>query len=94
MLTGDLTFSVGLILVFAGFLVILFAVLTAFLGGGKAKGGGVILIGPFPIVFGSDAKTARTLIYLAIALIAIMIAWFIVGSLALSFKPPEASWQW
>ncbi|RLI27927.1 MAG: hypothetical protein DRO46_04810, partial [Candidatus Hecatellales archaeon] len=51
-------------------------------------------IGPFPIVFGSDAKIARALIYLAIALITIMIAWFIVGSLALSFKPPEAGWQW
>jgi uncharacterized protein (TIGR00304 family) len=85
-LNGDFLASTGLILVFIGFLIILFAVLTAFIGGGKAKGGGVILIGPFPIVFGSDAKTARTLIYLTIALIAIMIIWFIVGSLFFSLN--------
>ncbi|UCE39231.1 MAG: DUF131 domain-containing protein [Thermoplasmata archaeon] len=33
------------------------------------KGGGVVLIGPIPVVFGSDAKTAMILIILAIILI-------------------------
>ncbi len=33
------------------------------------KGGGVVLIGPIPIIFGSDAKTAAILIILALVLI-------------------------
>jgi uncharacterized protein (TIGR00304 family) len=37
---------------------------------GKAiKGGGVVLIGPIPIIFGSDAKTTMVLVVLAIILI-------------------------
>ncbi len=33
------------------------------------KGGGVVLIGPIPIIFGSDAKTTAILIILAVVLI-------------------------
>ena len=33
------------------------------------KGGGVVLIGPIPIIFGSDAKTTAILIILALVLI-------------------------
>lgn len=33
------------------------------------KGGGVVLIGPIPVIFGSDAKTAIVLVVLAIILI-------------------------
>ncbi|MEM2899984.1 MAG: DUF131 domain-containing protein [Thermoplasmata archaeon] len=33
-----------------------------------AKGGGLILIGPIPIVFGSDAKVTKTMLILAIVL--------------------------
>ncbi|MDG7008998.1 MAG: DUF131 domain-containing protein [Nitrososphaerota archaeon] len=37
--------------------------------GGEVKGGGVVMIGPIPIVFGSDAKWASAAIFLAIVLI-------------------------
>ena len=60
--------SVGFMLMLAGFAVLIVALILAF-AGGRGKGGGVILIGPFPIVFGSDAKTAKSMIYLALALI-------------------------
>ncbi len=40
------------------------------------KGGGVVLIGPIPVVFGSDAKTAMILMVLAIILIVIVIILF------------------
>ena len=33
------------------------------------KGGGVVLIGPIPVIFGSDSKTAIILVVLAIVLI-------------------------
>lgn len=37
--------------------------------GKSIKGGGVVLIGPIPIIFGSDTKTAIVLVVLAIVLI-------------------------
>jgi len=39
----------------------------------KVKGGGVILIGPVPIVFGTDKKYALLLMILAIALMLLSI---------------------
>jgi len=80
-LNYDWAASLGIILLFAGFAVVFAAVVMAALGGGRVKGGGVVLIGPFPIVFGSDAKTAKILMYLALALILV----FIVLSFLLPF---------
>ncbi len=37
----------------------------------QVRGGGVVMIGPIPIIFGSDAKWAAVAIVLAIALIAV-----------------------
>ena len=37
--------------------------------GVKVKGGGVVMVGPIPIIFGSDAKWASVAIALAIILI-------------------------
>ena len=39
----------------------------------EVKGGGVILIGPIPIIFGSDARWASIAIVLAIVLIVIVV---------------------
>jgi uncharacterized protein (TIGR00304 family) len=39
----------------------------------EVRGGGVIMIGPIPIVFGSDAKWASIAIVLAIVLIAVVL---------------------
>lgn len=64
-------FTLGLLLVLAGFAIAFVAGILMALRqtrGARAKGGGVVLIGPFPIVFGSDARTVRTLILLSILL--------------------------
>lgn len=42
------------------------------------KGGGVVLIGPIPIIFGSDAKTAMALVLMAIVLIIIVVFFFYI----------------
>ena len=66
-------FDVGVILVFAGFITAFVAVLLLFLGimrgEGKVKGGGAVIIGPFPIVFGTDRKSIKILLMLSTALI-------------------------
>ena len=61
--------QVGLLLVFVGLGVIVFSMISQTKSGGEVKGGGVVMVGPIPIVFGSDAKWATIAIVLAIVLI-------------------------
>lgn len=67
----------GVILVSAGFFIAFIAILLwifrSVKGGGKVKGGGAVIIGPFPIVFGTDKESVRVLLLLSIALIAILL---------------------
>ena len=69
-MNSDILFLLGLFLFLAGFLLTFLAVaLLAFrhTGEGRVRGGGVILLGPIPIVFG-DVKYSRFLIVLAVVL--------------------------
>ena len=60
----------GVLLVLVGFGVIVFAILSqGRKEGAEVKGGGVIMVGPVPIIFGSDMKWASIAIALAIVLI-------------------------
>jgi uncharacterized protein (TIGR00304 family) len=65
-------FSLGIVLIFAGMLVILVAILLLFLSGvkgeGKVEGDGAIIIGPFPIIFGTDKQSVKTVLLLSITL--------------------------
>jgi uncharacterized protein (TIGR00304 family) len=74
----DLVF-IGVAIILAGFLVVFLAIVlsakTSKEGEKQAqvKGGGVIMIGPIPIIFGSDAKWTSVAIVLAIVLIVIVL---------------------
>lgn len=60
---------VGILLIIAGFAVLAFSVLSASAKtNGEIRGAGVVMIGPMPIVFGSDAKWAGIVIGLVIVL--------------------------
>lgn len=75
--------NVGVILVLAGFFVMLIATVLLFLiplkGKVKVKGGGAIIIGPFPIIFGTDEESIKILLVLSIILI--MLLFFFVAFL-------------
>ena len=65
----------GVLLVLVGFGVIAVAMLSrARTDGVEVKGGGVLMIGPIPIIFGSDMKWASIAIVLAIVLIVVSLA--------------------
>ena len=70
-------FTVGFILILAGFVVVFVAALLLFFkalrGKGRVRGGGVVMIGPFPIVFGTDKDSVKMLLLLSIALIAFVL---------------------
>ena len=78
----DVTFTlaIGFALVVAGIAVIVLALILASIRGtgkGKAdvKSAGVIMIGPIPIIFGTDKKSIKVVLVLALALtIALIIA--------------------
>lgn len=74
-LADNLLFNIGLLLALVGFAVGILAIFVAILrsarGTGQVRGGGVVMIGPVPIVFGTDKESARILILLAIILMAV-----------------------
>ena len=70
-------FNIGLLLALAGFALAIVAIFVTILksarGTGKVRGGGVVMIGPVPIVFGTDKESARILILLGIVLMIVML---------------------
>lgn len=80
---SSLLIYAGLLLIMLGFLLLISGSLgSMFKNSGEqesqgtdVKGGGIIMIGPIPIVFGSDKNSVQTLLILAIVL---MVLYFIV----------------
>lgn len=70
-----LLFLIGFILVFAG--VIILMVAAAIYGGGTASFGGIIFIGPIPIVFGAGPE-ALFMVVVAVILAVLSIIMFFV----------------
>ena len=68
--------NVGVLLIILGFVLAFVAmVLLAFKSrgtSGQTRGAGLVLIGPIPIVFGTDRESVRTLMILAIVLIVVV----------------------
>jgi len=70
----DLT-NAGLALIFLGFAIVVVALVTSSSKSG-VKGAGVVMIGPIPLVFGSDAKWASVAIALAIVLVLLSVLFY------------------
>ncbi len=71
----------GILLILAGFIVIFVSVLLEALKSAKdaeVKGGGVVMIGPIPIIFGSDTKWATIAIVLALTLLILGILYYVI----------------
>jgi len=69
--------TLGLALIIIGFIVTFIAALLMFIKNvplkGKTRGGGLIMIGPIPIIFGTDKETMKILVILAIALMVLAV---------------------
>ena len=67
-----LFYAVGIALVIVGVVVIVVAIIRASTGSskeaGRVRGAGVIMIGPIPIIFGTDKKSVKTVLALALSL--------------------------
>jgi len=76
-LADSFLFNIGLLLGLAGVALAIVAIFVAIMrsarGTGKVRGGGVVMIGPIPIVFGTDKESARILILLGIVLMIVLL---------------------
>jgi uncharacterized protein (TIGR00304 family) len=66
--------------VFAGLVLAIAAVFLSASRTGKVKGkgGAVVIIGPFPIILGSDWRSARQLLLLAIILVVTLLVLYLI----------------
>jgi uncharacterized protein (TIGR00304 family) len=79
-------YSLGIALIFVGVIVVAVAALLLLLSGTRGKerirGGGAIIVGPIPIVFGTDKESVKEVLLLClglvIALIIAMVVYYLV----------------
>jgi uncharacterized protein (TIGR00304 family) len=79
-------YALGIALVLVGVLIIVVAVILLSISGakkGKVKGGGAIIIGPVPIIFGTDKKSLKTILLLSLALTVMLVVVMILYYLLL-----------
>jgi uncharacterized protein (TIGR00304 family) len=74
--------ALGFVLVVVGIIIIVAAIILASTGNGKkgkVQGAGVIMIGPIPIIFGTDKKSVKAVIGLALGLSIVVLIIYVVN---------------
>ena len=69
--------TIGMALVIVGVILIVVALVRASMGGEKGgdsrvRGAGVIMIGPIPIVFGTDKQSVKAVLALALSVVVLV----------------------
>jgi len=77
-MADQLLWDIGVTLILLGFAISFIAVLLLVLSGvkggkGRVKGGGAIIVGPIPIIFGTDKESLKIILVLSIILIALLL---------------------
>ncbi len=85
-MSEQLLWNIGFILVLTGFMIALIAIVLMLLRGakdgkteGKVKGGGVVIIGPIPIIFGTDRQSVKIVLILAIILMTLALVFTLIN---------------
>ena len=75
---GEYAFVIGFMLLFVGVILVFLGALAGFVrqGEGKVEAGGVIMIGPIPIAFGTSSKALLAAMVLAVALMVMAILFY------------------
>ncbi|MCW4008666.1 MAG: DUF131 domain-containing protein [Candidatus Bathyarchaeota archaeon] len=79
-------YALGVTLVFIGVLIIIVTLVLFSVSSAKAakfRGGGAVIIGPIPIIFGTDRKSLKTVLLLSLTLTVMLIVLVIVQYLLL-----------
>ena len=84
-MADQLLWSIGVGLILSGFALafiamILLAVSGTKSGRAKIKGGGAVIIGPIPIVFGTDKESVKIILILSIVLVALLLVFMMFSN--------------
>ncbi len=86
-MADQITTSIGVALVIIGFAVAFIAVIWLILSGAKdgkeksrVRGGGVVIIGPVPIIFGTDKESVKIILLLSIALVVLLLVFMLFSN--------------
>ena len=74
----------GIVLIFVGLAIVVISILLKSVrspGKANVRGGGAVIIGPVPIVFGTDKKMVRSMLILAIVLTLLVLTVTVVNYL-------------
>jgi uncharacterized protein (TIGR00304 family) len=83
-MADELLWNAGIALIFVGFAIAFIAALLLVFssvrsGRGKVRGGGAVIIGPIPIVFGTDKDSVKIILVLSIVLVALLLILTVFG---------------
>lgn len=67
----------GIVLIILGMFILMLSLWRA--GEGRGEAGGVVIVGPVPIVFGTSQRVATTVMVLAIVLTVVTLLLFLLG---------------
>ncbi len=73
---GTILFAVGIALIAVGIIIAVLAVILLAIRGaskGKVEAVGVIMIGPIPIIFGTNKESVKTVLVLALTLTIVLV---------------------
>jgi len=74
-------YIIGIVLIVVGVLIVVAVILGAsakYAKKGKVSGAGVIMIGPIPIIFGTDKDSVKTVLALALSLSVVLLIIFVL----------------
>jgi len=77
-MSDQFLWNLGVTLIVLGFAISFIAVLSLVFSGarggrGKVKGGGAVIIGPIPIIFGTDKESVKFILVLSIILVVLLL---------------------
>lgn len=78
---GWILIALGIVLFFVAVLMVLFKVVKERRIEGF-RGGGLIMLGPIPIIFGSDKGIVKTLVILSLILISVVLIFMLISILS------------
>jgi len=73
---GTIFFAVGLALIAVGIIIVVLATILLAMHGaskGKVEAAGIIMIGPIPIIFGTNKESLKTVLILALILTIVLV---------------------
>jgi uncharacterized protein (TIGR00304 family) len=79
----EVLYALGIALIVVGVIIIAAVIIFASIRGGKkggsVRGAGLIMVGPIPIIFGTDKKAVKSVLAFAVALTIIALIIFLLN---------------